>query len=300
MANRKRSCSCHRSAGSVAPVGHTAPTHCRTGRGWHDYRVRELGSAMRYFKGTIALSQTQDLPLLRQVMYSKYVTQTQLWQFMRHSGYELSRGSFWWRVKRLEDHGFITRHSLPMAHRDPIFAIASPGLVYLVENVGMPYNGPVAGPDIRVDGVGVAHALGVNEVHLDLLRSRALVSWENEMEIRCRNELADTKYAKDYDAIVTLALGGRQLLFALEYERTPKAQTEYDRIVSLLERERNLDRVLYLAGTRHIRSLLKQRLWRIRQRVLIGLASDLPKTEPTDLEVVDAQTMQVYRLVDIP
>ncbi len=255
---------------------------------------------MRYSKGTIALSQTQDLPLLRQVMYSKYVTQTQLWQFMRHSGYELSRGSFWWRVKRLEDHGFITRHSLPMAHRDPIFAIASSGLVYLVENVGTPYNGPEAGPDIRVDGVGVAHALGVNEVHLDLLRSRALVSWENEMEIRCRNEVADTKYAKDYDAIVTLALGGRQLLFALEYERTPKAQTEYDRIVSLLERERNLDRVLYLAGTRHIRSLLKQRLWRIRQRVLIGLASDLPKTEPADLEVVDAQTMQVYRLVDIP
>ena len=75
-------------------------------------------------------------------MYSKYVTQTQLWQFMRHSGYELSRGSFWWRVKRLEDHGFITRHSLPMAHRDPIFAIASSGLVYLVENVGTPYNGP--------------------------------------------------------------------------------------------------------------------------------------------------------------
>ena len=70
--------------------------------------------------------------------------------------------------------------------------------------------------------------------------------------------------------------------------------------MSLLERERNLDRVLYLAGTRHIRSLLKQRLWRIRQRVLIGLASDLPKTEPADLEVVDAQTMQVYRLVDIP
>ena len=32
---------------------------------------------MRYSKGTIALSQTQDLPLLRQVMYSKYVTQTQ-------------------------------------------------------------------------------------------------------------------------------------------------------------------------------------------------------------------------------
>ena len=255
---------------------------------------------MRYFKGAIALSTTQDLPLLRQVMYSKYVTQTQLWQFMRHNGYELSRGSFWWRVKRLVDNGFITRRLLPMVHYDPIFAIASAGLVYLVENLGTPYSGPEAGPDARRDGVGVAHALGVNTVHLDLLRSHALVSWENEMEIRCRNELTAGKYAKDYDAIITLSLGGRQLRFALEYERTPKTQAEYERIVSMLESERNLDRVLYLACTRQIHSLLKQRLFRIRQRVLIGLASDLPKTEPADLEVVDAQSMQVYRLVDAP
>jgi hypothetical protein len=255
---------------------------------------------MRYFKGAIALSATQDLPLLRQVMYSKYVTQTQLWQFMRHNGYELSRGSFWWRVRRLADHGFVKRHLLPMVDCDPIFAIASPGLVYLVENFGTPYSGPETGPEVRPDGAGVAHALGVNTVHLDLLRSRTLISWENEMEIRCRNELTVSKYAKEYDAIVTLSLGGRQLRFALEYERTPKAQIEYDRIVSLLETERNVDRVLYLVGTRHLQSLLKQRFWRVRQRVLIGLASDLPKIEPADLEVVDAQTMQVYRLVDIP
>jgi len=30
------------------------------------------------------------------------------------------------------------------------------------------------------------------------------------------------------------------------------------------------------------------------------LASDLPKIEPAELEVVDVQTMQVYRLADIP
>ena len=149
---------------------------------------------MRYFRGAIALSPTQDLPLL---------------QFMRHNGYELSRGSFWWRLKRLADHGFIARHLLPMVHYDPIFAIASSGLVYLVENLGTPYSGPEAGPEVRTDGVGVAHALGVNAIHLDLLRSRTLVSWESEMEIRCRNELTAGKYAKDYDAIVTLSLGGR-------------------------------------------------------------------------------------------
>ena len=140
----------------------------------------------------------------------------------------------------------------------------------------------------------------MNAIQIALTHKNQLASWQSEVEIASFNTISRSPYEKDYDAIVDVWVGDNRARFALEYERTPKAQTEYDRIVSLLERERNLDRVLYLAGTRHIRSLLKQRLWRIRQRVLIGLASDLPKTEPADLEVVDAQTMQVHRLVDIP
>jgi hypothetical protein len=255
---------------------------------------------MRYFKGAIALSRNQDSPMLRQVMYSKYVTQTQLWHFMRHSGYEVSRRSFCWRVNRLVDHGFITRHLLPMVHRDPIFAIASLGIEYIVENFGTLYCGPEAGPEVRADGSGVAHALGVNAVHLDLLHSHALVSWENEIEIRWRNELSNSKYVKDYDAVITLSLGSRELQFALEYERTPKTRAEYNGIVSALEQERNIDRVLYLACTPHIHSILKQRTWRMSHRVLIGMASDLSGTQVADLPVVDAQTMRIYRLVDIP
>jgi hypothetical protein len=254
---------------------------------------------MRYFKGTIALSAEKDLPLLRQVMYSKYVTQAQLWLFMRHSGCEESRGAFLWRAKRLADHGFIARHVLPMVQRDPIFAIAASGVVYLVENLGLAYSGPDAGLEVRPDGAGVAHAVGVNAVHLELLRSGHLVSWENEMEIRCRNELEGLQNAKEYDAIVTLSLGVRQLRIALEYERTPKTKAEYDNIVATLARERNVERVLYLAGTSHIRSVLLDRFSRKSARVFIALASDLRKGELSDLEVVDAQTTRAGRLIDI-
>jgi hypothetical protein len=254
---------------------------------------------MRYWKGTITLSPAQDLPLLRQVMFSKYVTQTQLWQFMRHHGYELSRGSFCWRLQRLVNHGFIARHVLPMVHREPIYAIATRGLVYLVENLSIPYSGPADGPEVRPDGVGVAHALGVNGVHLDLLQSGALVSWENEMEIRCRNESTNSGYVKDYDAIVTLALGGRQVRFGLEYERTPKTQSEYDRIVSALECERHVDHVLYLACSRHIYSLLTQAFCGVRQPVWVALANDLSRTEIDNLMVHDARTARTSRLADI-
>jgi hypothetical protein len=255
---------------------------------------------MRYFKGAIALSTNQDLPLLRQVMYSKYVTQTQLWQFMRHNGCELSRGSFWWRIKRLADHGFVARYTLPMVHSDPILTIAAPGIVYLVESFGMWYSGPETGPEVRADGSGVAHALGVNGVHLDFLRGGCLISWENEIEIRCRNELPVAKYAKEYDAIVTLTLGGRQVRFALEYERTPKARSEYEAISGMLERETNLDRVLYLAGNRHIHSVLAQHFTRKHQRVFIALAAHLSHTAPPNLQVLDTLTKQALRLADVP
>ena len=233
---------------------------------------------MRYFRGAIALSPTQDLPLLRQVMYSKFVTQTQLWQFMRHSGNELSRGSFWWRVKRLADNGFITRHLLPMVHYDPIFAMASSGLVYLVESLGTPYSGPEDGPEMRRGGLGVAHALGVNAVHLDLLRSRSLVSWEYEMEIRCRNELTVGKYAKDYDAIITLALGGRQLRFALEYERTLKSSKQYERVRAALQAERQIACILYLTSGMEVLVHLVHELDSVPKKLAFANAKDFTQT----------------------
>jgi len=167
-------------------------------------------------------------------------------------GIRAEQRSFCWRVNRVADHGFITRHLLPMVHLDPIFAVASSG-----EHFGALYSGPEAGPVVRTDGSGVLNALGVNAVHLELLRSDALVSWENEIEIRWRNELSNSKYVKEYYAIITPSLGSRELQFALEYERTPKTRAEYNSVVSVLEQERNIDRVLYLACTHHIHSLLE-------------------------------------------
>jgi len=58
--------------------------------------------------------------------------------------------------------------------------------------------------------------------------------------------------------------------------------------------------VLYLAGNRHIHSLLAQHFSRKRQRVFIALATDLPITAPPELQVLDTLTKQTLRLNDIP
>ena len=53
---------------------------------------------MRYPRGSIQLNQSRDLPLLRQILHSEFVTHSQLFEFMKLSHCERSRTSF-----RLED-----------------------------------------------------------------------------------------------------------------------------------------------------------------------------------------------------
>ena len=58
---------------------------------------------MRYQKGSFELSRAQDLPLLRQVLRSQFVTYEQMFEFMKLGCHEIRRQSFNWRIKRLVD-----------------------------------------------------------------------------------------------------------------------------------------------------------------------------------------------------
>ncbi len=62
---------------------------------------------MRYAKGSLVINAERDVPLLRQVRNSKFVSHHQLFEFMKLGGFDHSRNSFNWRVKRLLDSGHI-------------------------------------------------------------------------------------------------------------------------------------------------------------------------------------------------
>jgi len=73
----------------------------------------------------------------------------------------------------------------------------------------------------------VLHALGLNGIHLSLLRAGLLVRWMGATEVRSQNELTAFGFAKDYDAVVTVHTEAGERRFALEYERSPKALKHY-------------------------------------------------------------------------
>ena len=58
---------------------------------------------MRYAKGGLVINPERDIPLLRQVRNSRFVSHQQLFEFMKFGGFDHCRNSFNWRVRRLVD-----------------------------------------------------------------------------------------------------------------------------------------------------------------------------------------------------
>lgn len=253
---------------------------------------------MRLPKGSVDIGEFHDLPLLRQVLDSQFITHGQLWEFLRYSGAERSRDSLGWRVRRLVGSGFLNRHRFAMVDREFIYSAAKAGVTYL-QNRGVFYSGPADGPRIMPDGYGVAHAIGLNRIRLQFVLNECLSRWQSEVEIRSHNELTKQPYQKDYDAIVTLRVGVKTSTLGLEYERTAKAWTAYMEIRKAIEKETQLDRFLYVTTNSHIQEFLKQCFWQIKRRVYICLERDILRRSIEQVDVVDASTMRIYRLGEV-
>jgi len=119
------------------------------------------------------------------------------------------------------------------------------------------------------------HALELNDIHLALKQSRTLVRWTPESDIRSCNEFTGIGYVKDYDAVVSVRVGGQECQFALEYERTPKSRFRYTMIRSRIEAETSVPHFLYLAPNYDLLLFLVRRFAICRRAVYFGLRKDV-------------------------
>ena len=227
---------------------------------------------MRYRKGTVALSDSRDYPLLRRVLHCGFVTSTQLYEFMRLDYCASSRNAFDNRLRRLLAHELLVRHEIPAMNRGIVYSMSRAGISEMIGK-GEYYSGSLAsgGPP----GGHVHHALELNDIHLALKRTGMLVRWTPESDIRSRNEFTDIGYVKDYDATIAVRLDNREYHFALEYERTAKARRHYQRIWKRIEAEADLCRFLYLVPNHDLLSLLVRMFRDCPRQVHFGLRDDL-------------------------
>ena len=95
---------------------------------------------MRYWTGSIALSPTQDYPLLRQVLRSTFVTHRQLYELLKLDYHAHSRNAFNNRVLRLVTNKYLVRDEIPYRTQGYVYSISGKGaseLIGLVVNSGI-------------------------------------------------------------------------------------------------------------------------------------------------------------------
>jgi hypothetical protein len=228
---------------------------------------------MRYPKGSLQLNQSRDVPLLRQILHSEFVTHSQLFEFMRLNHYEHSRKSFDWRLRRLVDRELVCRQTTSGCTGEFVYSVAGVAAL-LLQSMGeycLVGRGRFNGKEAERS---VLHAVGLNDIQLSVLRAGLLVRWISSVEVRSQNELTAFGFAKDYDAVVTVRTEAGEQRFALEYERSPKPMRYYRDVAAALGRETHAAHVLYLISNYDLLQFISGFFRSSQCRVFFGLVRD--------------------------
>ncbi|MGD0466752.1 MAG: hypothetical protein ABSA54_00095 [Terriglobales bacterium] len=231
---------------------------------------------MRYAKGSLVINPERDIPLLRQVRNSKFVSHHQLFELMKLGGFDHSRNSFNWRLKRLLDSGHISVCQGVYGAGSAVYRITKDGIT-LLEHHGQFTAVLHSNTDHLPHLSQVFHSLELNAVQLALARKNLLAGWQSEIEIASFNTISRSPYQKDYDAIVDVWIGDRTVRFALEYERILKSLRQYERIRVALEAERQIGCVLYLTSGMEVLVHLVHEFQSVRKRLAFAGATSFER-----------------------
>jgi len=251
---------------------------------------------MRYRKGSIELNPDYDEGILRRVLRSGFISREQLWRFLELSGRVMPQRSFNWGLQRLVEHGLLKRREVPMIGGATVYSVGAHGVAHL-SGRGEYYAGALRA-EHSDNGNSILHALDLNDIHLCLIETGALVEWKSETEIRSRNVFTTFRYAKDYDAVVTVGANGRRAEFALEYERTPKSARRYRRIRREIESETLVRHVLYLVVNYHLLNFVTQFFEGSHKSIHFGLLEDF-RQQSLGMRVIDCTRTRSARLNEI-
>lgn len=202
---------------------------------------------MRYAKNGLAIQITRDIPVLRQVRNSKFISHHQLFDLMHMGGWERSRDSFNWRLRRLLQARFVDVCEGFFGAGSAVYRITRDG-IHLLEHHGEFTTVLHSNTQHLPHTSQIFHALQLNSIQVALAKQNLLAHWQSDIEVASFNTISKTPYRKDYDAVVEVWLNGRAVKFALEYERTLKGAQHYERIRDALRSERQIGCILYLSS----------------------------------------------------
>jgi len=228
---------------------------------------------MRYAKNSVVVQAERDVPLLRQVRNSKFVSHIQLFELMRIGGWENSRDSFNWRVRRLLKARFLSVCDGSFGGGADVYRITREGIA-LLEYHGQ-FTCVMHSKTEHLPHIAqVFHSLELNRIQLALATQNLLANWQSEIEVASFNTISGSPYQKDYDAIVDVWIGDQKARFALEYEHSLKSYRQYDRIRGALQAERQVGCILYLTSGMEVLVHLVQELRSVPRMLAFASAAN--------------------------
>ena len=163
---------------------------------------------MRYAKNSVVIQTDRDIPLLRQVRNSKFTSHEQLFELLTLRGYECSRDSFGWRVRRLLRAGFLSICEGSFGSESVVYRVTYNGIA-LLEHHGQFTTVLHSKTKHLPHASQVFHSLELNRIQLALARQTLLAHWQSEIEVASFNTISCAPYEKDYDAVVDVWIGER-------------------------------------------------------------------------------------------
>lgn len=201
---------------------------------------------MRYLRGSIAISEAFDLPLLLQVRNARYISQRQLSVLLQYGSTDLARKRLAWRLDRLTRSNYI-HIDQQRAHGQKIYSIGAEGSRYL-EMMGYGVLSLLSKKKRLHDPILMMHSLDLTDIRIALDETGILELWKSELEVTSENIATGDQYAKNYDAIATFMIDGELVQYGIEYERSTKAYVRYQDLRAIFAGERKLSGILYFVN----------------------------------------------------
>lgn len=248
---------------------------------------------VRYLKHSLAIQSERDVPLLRLVRNSRFVSHVQLFEMLDFAGIEHSRDSFGWRVRRLMKAGLLATCERAVGAESTVYRITRPGIA-LLEHHGHFTAVLHSGTEHLQNPAQIFHSLELNRVQLSLAKENLLANWLSEVEVASFNTISSSPYQKDYDAIVDVWIRDEKARFALEYERSLKNCRHYDRIRAALEAEQNIGCVLYLTSGAEVLAHIFREFRTIPRSLAFANVRDFEKS------LLETRVVTVWKPAGIP
>src|SRR5260370_12095219 len=148
---------------------------------------------MRYAKGGLVINRERDIPLLRQVRNSRFVSHDQLFELMKFGGSDRSRDSFNWRVRRLLKSGHVSICGGVFCAGSAVYRITKEGLI-LLEHHGQFTTVLNSNTQHLPHASQVFHSLELNTIQIALPPKNQLTSFQPHIDIPSFHSISPPPY----------------------------------------------------------------------------------------------------------